>query len=64
VEEAQHKGCFKSILLPGCILTFGQGGDLPCGGNSPYRFKSLPFGQWVCFLADQQWLAGHLFAKA
>jgi len=37
------------LLLP--IVSFAQGGDLPCGGDDPTNSNPCPLDSWVWVLA-------------
>ena len=50
------KAIFKIILLSGSmlllpVLSFAQGGDIPCGGDDPTSNNPCPLDSWVWVLA-------------
>jgi len=54
--RSELKAIFKTSLLSGGmlllpILSFAQGGDLPCGGDDPTTSNPCPLDSWVWVLA-------------
>ena len=54
--RSELKAIFKTLLLSGGmlllpILSFAQGGDLPCGGDDPTSSNPCPLDSWVWVLA-------------
>jgi hypothetical protein len=62
------KAIFKTILLAGSmlllpVLSFAQGGDLPCGGDDPTSNNPCPLDSWVWVLAALAIVFGALYLR-
>lgn len=47
------------ILLP--VISFAQGGELPCGGNDPTDSNPCPLDNWVWILATFAAIFGAMY---
>jgi hypothetical protein len=47
------------LLLP--VISFAQGGDLPCGGDDPTSSNPCPLDNWVWILAALAMFFGAMY---